>query len=450
VTARLRPFAAPIGLAVLVLVTRLPRLDRPRAMVFDEVFYALDAADLLRHGVESNPAHPPLAKWLIAGGIRLVGFTPTGWRLASLCFGVLLVVLTWAAARRLTDRASLAVAAGVIVALDGIAFTTGRLALLDVFVATATTAAAWTVLAALADKDDAVKVRRWCWATAVALGLGGAMKWGAVWTLPVVTAVFLGLAWRLAEPGRERRRHLAATLAILTLVPAGIYVASYGPWFAQAERTHAGLVHCQGADPCRLGALDRVEVWFDHQRDLVEFHAGLDTDNPEAAPAWHWATLADPANLFSKPCTPEMADPPSDLNDGTCTSTNGNTHTYLLALANPVSWVAGMLALVALVWFALRRRDDAAGVVLALAAAQWVPWMLSGREVYSYYAVSLVPLLALAVVLSLDRMDRVRRWTLVPLVLGCAAAFVFLYPLLVGEALSPGAADLRLLLPSWS
>ena len=53
-------------------LTRLPRLGRPRSMVFDEVYYALDAADLLRHGVESSPAHPPLAKWFIAAGIRVV------------------------------------------------------------------------------------------------------------------------------------------------------------------------------------------------------------------------------------------------------------------------------------------------------------------------------------------------------------------------------------------
>ena len=58
--------------------------------------------------------------------------------------------------------------------------------------------------------------------------------------------------------------------------------------------------------------------------------------------------------------------------------------------------------------------------------------MLSGREVYSYYAVSLVPLLALATVLALDRLPRVRRYTLVPLLVGSAAAFAFLYPLLAG------------------
>ncbi len=449
-TARLRPFAAPAGLVLLVLATRLPRLGRPRVMVFDEVYYALDAADLLRHGVESNPAHPPLAKWLIAGGIRAFGFTPTGWRAAALVAGVVLVLLTWAAARRITDHAGLALAAGGIVALDGIAFVTGRLALLDVFVAVATTGAAWAVLAAVADRDDPDRVRRWRWATAVLLGVGTAMKWGAVWTWPVAALVLVGLEWRFAERGRARRRHVAAVLAVLTIVPAGIYVASYAPWFAQAERTRAGLAHCEGAEPCRLGAVDRGQVWLDHQRDLLEFHAGLDTDNPEAAPAWHWATQADPANLFSKPCLPSMADPPAGLDDGACPDDDGSTRTHLLAVANPVSWAAGMLGLVALAWFAIRRRDDAAGVVLALTAAQWVPWMLSGREVYSYYAVSLVPLLAVGTVLTLDRMPRVRRWALVPLVLGSIVAFAFLYPLLVGDALDPDASDLRLLLPGWS
>ncbi len=87
-----------------------------------------------------------------------------------------------------------------------------------------------------------------------------------------------------------------------------------------------------------------------------------------------------------------------------CTDPDRPTEARLLALANPVIWFAGLLALGVLAGLTVRRGDDAAGAVLALAAAQWVPWMLTGREVYSYYAVSLVPLLALAVVLTIDRL----------------------------------------------
>jgi hypothetical protein len=199
-----------------------------------------------------------------------------------------------------------------------------------------------------------------------------------------------------------------------------------------------------------LGATDRVSVWVDHQRDLVDFHAGLDTDNPEAASAWTWAAQTHPADLFSKICRPEMAEVPPSLDDGACPDGEGTTRVRILALANPVSWAAGILALGALAVLAVRRRDDAAGVVLALAAAQWLPWMLTGREVYSYYAVSLVPLLALATVLALDRLPRVRRYAVAPLLVGAALAFACLYPLLAGVALSDGAADLRLLLGGWS
>jgi len=450
ILGRLRPFAAPAALVALVLVTRLPRLGRPRALVFDEVYYALDAADLLRYGVESSPAHPPLAKWFIAGGIRVFGFTPFGWRSAALVAGVGLVLVTWMAARKVTDHTGLAFLAGALVALDGIAFVTGRLALLDVFVAVATTGAAWCVLGALVDRGEADRLRRWRWGVAVLLGLGTAMKWGAVWTWPVAAVVLVSLERRVAAPGSPRRRVTVAALAVLALVPVGLYLASYAPWFAQADRTRAGLAHCGTETPCRLGLVERFEVFVDHQRTLVDFHAGLDTDNPEAAPAWSWAGQVHPANLFSKPCLPEMVAAPESLDDGVCTDDEGPTEARLLALANPVSWFAGLFALGVLAVLAVRRGDDAAGALLALAAAQWLPWMLTGREVYSYYAVSLVPLLALAAVLALDRFPRVRPWVVPTLLVGSVVAFVFLYPLLTGQALTEGPADLRLLLPGWS
>ena len=314
-------------------------------MVFDEVYYALDAADLLRHGVESSPAHPPLAKWFIAAGIRVFGFTPVGWRSAALLAGVALVLVTWLAARKVTDHGGLAFLAGFLVALDGIAFVTGRLALLDVFVAVATTGAAWCVLGALVDRDDPERLRRWRWAVAVLLGLGTAMKWGAVWTWPVAAVVLVSLERRAAAPGAPRRRVTVTALAVLALVPVGLYVASYAPWFAQAERTRAGLAHCGTESPCQLGVLERFEVFVDHQRTLVDFHAGLDTDNPEAAPAWAWAGQTHPANLFSKPCLPG-----DDVRAGVARRRGlprrRRAHRGPAPrLANPVSWFAGLLAL---------------------------------------------------------------------------------------------------------
>jgi dolichyl-phosphate-mannose--protein O-mannosyl transferase len=431
---RFRAAAVPAGLVALLVTTRLPRLDRPRALVFDELYYALDAADLLRHGAEAAAAHPPLGKWLIAGGIQVLGFTPWGWRLAPLVAGAAVVVLTWLAARRVTDDPWLAALAGGLVVFDGIAFVTGRLALLDGLAAVATTGAAWCLLAALRDRGDARRLRSWRWATAAFLGLGTAIKWSVVWTWPVAALVLVALERRLAPPGPPRRRTVLRAALTLTVVPAALYLASFTPWLLQAEQTRSGLDVCDGEDPCHLGPAERVEALVDHHHDLLDFHTDLEPDNPQAAPAWTWVFQSDAANLFDKPCRPEMAQAPDHLSDRVCSDRDEPTTVQVLVVANPVGWVASMLALVGLLVATVRRRDDAAGVVVALAAAQWVPWLLGGREVYSYYAVTLVPVLAVGVAAALDRYPPVRRWTLLPLAIGVVVAFVWLYPALSGMA----------------
>src|ERR1700731_2097645 len=116
------------GASATTLASRLPRLNTPKVFVWDEVFYANDALSLLIRGVEpSNAVHPPLGKWLIAASIELAGFTPFGWRLLPLVAGALTVGVVVVLARLITGSNWLAAMAALLVATDGIAFTTGRL-----------------------------------------------------------------------------------------------------------------------------------------------------------------------------------------------------------------------------------------------------------------------------------------------------------------------------------
>ncbi len=105
--------------------------------------------------------HPPGGKWLIAGGIRIFGFTPFGWRFGALVCGCLVVLLTYYAARQVVPGRLLPALAAGAVALDGVSFTTGRSAHLDVFLALFTTAAITLTLVALKDPTNRRRVR-WC------------------------------------------------------------------------------------------------------------------------------------------------------------------------------------------------------------------------------------------------------------------------------------------------
>jgi dolichyl-phosphate-mannose--protein O-mannosyl transferase len=93
---------------------------------------------------------------------------------------------------------------------------------------------------------------------------------------------------------------------------------------------------------------------------------------------------------------------------------------------------------VCLGWW-LTRRDWRAGAVLVGVAAGWLPWFLfSDRTQFSFYAVSFVPFLVIAVTLCLGlilghaRASGTRRWAGASVagvfVLGVLADFVYMYP----------------------
>ncbi|HZB29100.1 MAG TPA: glycosyltransferase family 39 protein, partial [Streptosporangiaceae bacterium] len=120
----------PIAVALFAAFLRFDRLGIPRAVVFDETYYAKDSFALLKFGWEHNTvkdadkillapgtnvrnppiwadgasfvAHPPAGKWLIAIGEWIFGATPFGWRfMAALC-GALSVLILARIARRMT------------------------------------------------------------------------------------------------------------------------------------------------------------------------------------------------------------------------------------------------------------------------------------------------------------------------------------------------------------
>ncbi|MCB0922908.1 MAG: phospholipid carrier-dependent glycosyltransferase, partial [Actinobacteria bacterium] len=95
----------PLAVTALGGVLRGAELGRPHAFVFDETYYAKDGLSLLEFGYEqgfvdkadqkilagdgvidpgwftgeaSYIVHPPVGKWLIAGGEALFGATPFG------------------------------------------------------------------------------------------------------------------------------------------------------------------------------------------------------------------------------------------------------------------------------------------------------------------------------------------------------------------------------------
>ncbi|HYJ60556.1 MAG TPA: phospholipid carrier-dependent glycosyltransferase [Actinomycetota bacterium] len=434
---------AVVGVTLLAGVVRFLRLSTPGRVVFDEVYYAQDACVFVRGGggvctIASPLAdeHPHLAKWLIAGGIELFGYTPFGWRMAPALIGTLGVALLYVLARRLLGSTLAATFAAGLLAVDLLWFVQSRVAMLDVFVATFVLAA---VLFVVVDRDRAdadpasrdrerIRDRPWLLAGGLAAGAATASKWSGIWFWALVVTV--PFAWDAARRRGEVdgggyaavwRATWRMRLWSLVVLPGILYVASFG------NRFPGGLL---------VPPWSHDSWWWDfaqRQKMMLTFHLQLEgTPFPWTSPAWAWPVVKRPVVFAFEQ--------------------DGGRFVEVLALGNPLVWIPALVAVVVLAVRWARRRDmsQPEGVIVAGFAAAYVPWLVLTQQrsfVFIFYLLPAVPFLVLALVRLGQRLVVGRRWAVavvavyLPVIV---ALFAWFYPIAAWVPLEPDAWQARM------
>lgn len=466
---RVSAWLIPASVALLAGALRFHRLDLPARRYFDEVHYVKDALALLTHGVgEGFVVHPPLGKWLIGAGITVFGDTPFGWRAAVALAGTATVLVVYLAAMRLLGHRGMAGLAALLVAVDGLALTMSRIAMLDAFVALGVATAFWLLLvdrdhlwsAEPADPPDPAarplpRAHPARWGAAAVLGATVAVKWSGVLALGAAALFVLisELAWRRRTTGRALAGgpRLAGHLALaFVALPAVVYALSYSGWFAGYDDTRPGQDRCPPTERCDVALTVKAVDWAREQAEIWQFHIDLDTDHPYSSHAWGWPVLQRPVTHAFEHCTPERR---AELADEgrSCPVADGHI-THILGLGNPVMWWLAVPGLVLVGWFALRRRDWRAWAIAGFWLAQYAPWLAQERAtLFLFYMTPVVPFTALTVAYATWRASAVRqlRWLPALVAVLAVAAFVYWYPVLVGTELTPEAWRQRMWLPGW-
>jgi dolichyl-phosphate-mannose-protein mannosyltransferase len=469
---RVPAWVVPSVVTAAAAVVLFVRLGTPSGIVFDEVYYVEDARRILEQGVEAGFAvHPPLGKWLIAAGAAT---------------GAATVLLTVLIARRLTGRPALAVLAGGLLALDGVFVVQARTAMLDVFLAGFVALGAYLLVVDHQRAGSGTRWSRWALVLAgVALGAGVATKWSGALALLAAAALVgtweyaaarrarasgtrpdgpppearpdapiaqarpdapiaqarpdapvaqarpdgppaearsggpVGGAGEPPGPPARWRASLRAggVVALAVALPAvTAYALSWAPWLVRFEATRTAEVRCEQqltGDACRFGLPERIDGLASHHVDVLRFHLDLDADHPYRAPATTWLVQSRPVVYHWEVCEDE-----DDLAD--CDVAPGNA-AEVVALGNLALWWGSLALLPVLVAGAIRR-DGRSSVPLAFVAAQYLPWLVVARPVFSFYAVPLVPFLAVGVAVACEELDRPHRWlaTVVGTVVGAA------------------------------
>ena len=470
------PLLLPLLLVAFAGLLRFINLDEPGRIYFDEVYYANDAREYLDAGVEMAFAvHPPVGKWLIAAGIAAFGFEPVGWRVAAAAAGTLLVLAVYLAGLRLFRRRGIAALAALLLAVDGIAFTMSRIAMLDIFLALFVVVGFWLLLLdrdeqwaaatgpASPAADGAVATggraparlprydRRYRWLAGVAFGLALATKWSGLLAIGAAGLFVLGseLLWRRRLTGRTFTRLVpivASGIATLVAVPALVYVASYLPWFANYEHTRPGEAACE-SDACSMSATDMLAGWWDEQGDILHFHQTLETDHPYRATALTWPTLYRPVAYYYESCKTDR----DFEEDGPCEVDRGLV-AEILGIGNPAIWWGALVFAYPLLLFAaVRWRDWRAWAILLFIFGQYLPWLVLSRPLFFFYTTPIVPFICLGLAwVAWRALDNASlRWLPGVIAAAAVAGFLFWYPVFTGLEITSGAWNFRILLDSW-
>ncbi|WP_374209747.1 dolichyl-phosphate-mannose--protein mannosyltransferase [Glycomyces sp. TRM65418] len=455
-------------------------LSHPKGLIFDEVYYAQDAHAMLRHGVEWDPgadgsayvAHPPFGKWLIGAGEWAFGYDEVGWRIAAAFAGVIGVAILIRLMRRLTGSTLLGGTAGLLLAVEGSHLVLSRTSLLDIFIATLLLGAMYCLvrdrdwrragwLAAIEHGLDAARRRPrlglpwWRIACAVLLGLAMATKWSALWYIIAIILLFIVWDWRLRvdvgarKPFRDTLIYEFGQNLWFGILAIGVYVVSWTGWFLNDTGSYRHWLADQGrSEPPVVGALVN---WWEYHMSVLDFHEGLSSEHAYQSWPWQWLFDLRPVVFYWT----------SDVECGAADCAG-----EILLLGTPLLWWTFVPAALALLAWALYKRDWRAWFLLAGLGAGILPWFAyPERTMFFFYAAPAVPFFIGAVTWGLGMIvGRHRRGELSPgsperrltgaLIAGAFLAvvvlcFAYFWPIYTGEPIPREEWQARMWLDSW-
>jgi len=446
------------------------QLSPPNGQVFDEVYFPVDAYIDFKN-TQCHPhsifcpyfdPEPPLAKEIIGAGewgygwyratfqgahgsYMDLGFNSFGWRIAACLFGTLCVPMMYLFARRLWSNRIFALAAATLVCFDGMFFIQSRIGMIDIFPIFFILASYFLFLVHIQSRSFNTSMLSLV-ALGTVLGIGIASKWIvlAAWA-SIVFLLVVRIVLRILEiefgptgwPFLSWRRgqgpalssvywpaYLAVAVIALVIIPLGIYVLSWYPFFAR-------------------GQFQSLTDLVNYQVESFNYHRNLHATHPYGSPASSWPFLARPVLYYAE-----------YTNLGLDAFTGQPLIARMSNLGNPWIWWTSLPCVAALPYFIVRHRSFAATLILLGFVTQYAPWFLITRVLFMYHMFGglIFMLLAVAFVLThlAEKLRPPGRKLLVGGYLGIAVLFFgYFYPNWTALPLSQPAYYISTGTPIW-
>lgn len=382
---------------------------------FDEIYHPRTGYEFVHGLAVFETTHPPLGKVFMAGSIRALGMTPFAWRLPGTLFGIFMIPLIYAFARKLLKSNNFALFAAFIFTFDFMLFSHTRLATIDTFVTFFVLAMYFLMYCYIdgLEKNSLKKSLSLLALCGACMGLAVASKWQGVYGALGLPLLFFPALWKLYKlDARQAKITFAACFGFFVALPAAIYALSYIPFVA-----------AQGGGGLRT-------IW-NNQRDMLSYHTELVAEHPFASPWWSWPLNLVPLWQYR-------------------TIISETTRQGMSSFGNPAVWWVGIIATGAAIFsLAKKRSDEGATVFLLVAyAANFLPWVFITRLTFIYHYFPSVPFVVLLISLAFKRYIK-RDYLCFAYAGAVLALFVLFFPVISGMEVSVEFVERLRWLPRW-
>ncbi|MEM2896362.1 MAG: glycosyltransferase family 39 protein [Candidatus Bathyarchaeia archaeon] len=140
---------AVLILLIVSFILRVAWLDQPKgSLIFDETYYVNAVKVILKlpHdekvyanvplGLDPNKEHPPLGKLIIAFSIWLIGDNEYGFRLPSVIFGTMAILVFYLLIKKVSKNDLIALLSTFLFSFETLTFVHSRIAIIDIFMLT--------------------------------------------------------------------------------------------------------------------------------------------------------------------------------------------------------------------------------------------------------------------------------------------------------------------------
>lgn len=330
----------------------------PGRIIMDETYYATAGREIFSTEKEPNwENHPPLAKYLMGIGIKVFGFTGTGWRMGSVFMGILGIIGIYFLVKEISKKEEIAFLTVFLLGFEFLYFTMSRIAMLDIFVNT------FIIFTSLFVWEYYERRRiRFLILSGVFFGLALSAKWTTGLIFPILFFLFLPEKKEKSENSKAKQNFWKKAL-ILGSVIFIFYLIPYFPFLI------------------KNGVYETATLQVKIFKNM--------------------ASIADYKTAKTSPLSPFLW-PLAPTNTLSSYGLYGKEIGTMSLIANPLILWLFIPLIIYQFSYALRKKSLNRFFILTIIFCLYIPWLAIDRVRYFYYMLPVMPFLCLLIAMTIS------------------------------------------------